>query len=199
MGLTAAAVPLFVVEPMPWQAPAPEAFDGLLLTSANASRHGGGQLGRYRDLPVYAVGEATAAAAREAGLEVAGVGDGGVEQLLAWLPADLRLLHLCGEERLANPGPQEVTAVPVYRSVAIARPAGLDRLSGGVALVHSPRAGRRLAELVNGRNEVAVAAISQAAGDACGPGWASIRAASVPSDAALLSLAVRLCQELDPK
>ena len=67
-GLDAVAVPLFEVDPMAWEAPDPFGFDGLLLTSANALRHGGDRLQSLRGLPVYAVGDATAEAAREAGL-----------------------------------------------------------------------------------------------------------------------------------
>src|SRR4051794_41196284 len=73
-GLDAFALPLFEVEPVAWEAPDPDRFDALLLTSANAVRHGGEQLVRLRELPVYAVGSATADAARRGGFEVASVG-----------------------------------------------------------------------------------------------------------------------------
>jgi uroporphyrinogen-III synthase len=199
MGLTATALPLFEIEPVPWQAPDPQAFDVLLLTSANAVRQAGPQLAQVRALPVYAVGKATAAAARAAGLEVVLCGDGGVRELLSDVPGTTRLLHLCGDDRTAAPGKAAISAVPVYRSVAIPCPVGLERLPGSVALVHSPRAGLRLGELVADRREIGIAAISIAAADACGSGWAVVEAASQPNDAALLSLAARLCQQLDPK
>ena len=64
LGLDAFAIPLFRVEPIAWTAPDAGQFEGLLLTSANAVRHGGDQLERLRGLPVYVVGEATAEAAR---------------------------------------------------------------------------------------------------------------------------------------
>src|SRR5437762_659646 len=99
-GLDAVAVPLFVVEPVGWRAPDPGAFEGLLLTSANAVRHGGEQVQTLRTLKVYAIGEATAKAARDAGFEIALVGDsGGVERLVGSIDPDLRLLHLCGADR----------------------------------------------------------------------------------------------------
>lgn len=199
LGLTATAVPLFVIEPLEWQAPATDAFDGLLLTSANAVRHAGAQLFGLRPLPVYAVGEATAAAARAAGLSVELTGGSGVEELLDQLPLQPRLLHLCGEDRTASTDGQAIVAVPVYRSAPVRRPLGLDRLPGAIALVHSPRAGRRLAELVADRKQVGIAAISAAAANACGAGWAAVESAACPNDAALLSLAARLCQQLDPK
>lgn len=199
MGLTATAVPLFEIEPVPWQAPDPQAFDGLLLTSANAVRQAGPQLAKVRALPVYAVGKATAGAARAAGLEVVLCGEGGLRELLAEVPGAPRLLHLCGDDRTATPDTTAISAVPVYRSMAIPRPVGLDQLAGSVALVHSPRAGQRLGELVADRQKIGIAAISIAAADACGFGWAAVEAASQPNDAALLSLAARLCQQLDPK
>ncbi|MBC7987264.1 MAG: uroporphyrinogen-III synthase, partial [Sphingomonadaceae bacterium] len=58
--------PLFAIAPLAWAPRDPAAFDALLLTSANAVSHGGKALGKYRELPVYAVGAATAAAARAA-------------------------------------------------------------------------------------------------------------------------------------
>jgi uroporphyrinogen-III synthase len=48
--------------------PAAEDFEAVLFTSANAPRHGGDGLAPFRALPCYAVGEATALAAAEAGL-----------------------------------------------------------------------------------------------------------------------------------
>jgi uroporphyrinogen-III synthase len=81
-GLHAVAVPLFEIEPVAWDAPEAGGFDGLLLTSANAVRSAGEQLEELRGLPVYAVGEATAGAAREAGFEVASTGDTDIRRLL---------------------------------------------------------------------------------------------------------------------
>ena len=195
-GLDAVAVPLFEVEPVAWDAPDAAPFDGLLLTSANAVRHGGPGLQRFRELPAYAVGAATADAAREAGFEIAAIGDTGVDALLAAIPADLRLLHLCGEDRRApaNPG-QQITSVPVYRATDNPDP-DLSRAEGTVVLVHSPRAGRRLAELVADRGAIAVAAISAAAAEAVGDGWERVEVAQQPSDDALLALAARLCNKL---
>ena len=197
-GLDAFAVPLFAVEPLDWTAPDPGAFDGLLLTSANAVRHAGPELRTLSTLPVHAVGAATAQAAIAAGLTVATVGAGGVEELLRQLPPELHLLHLCGEHRrIAEAGQGRLT--PVYRSAVIARPGGLLQLEGAVALVHSPRAGQRLAELARRREQIAVAAISAAAAEACGGGWQEIGVAQRPNDDAMLSLAASLCKHPDPE
>ena len=75
-GFDAVRLPLFAVEPLAWTAPDPGEYDALLLTSANAVRHAGTALDRLRGVPVVAVGQATANAARAAGLTVAITGDG---------------------------------------------------------------------------------------------------------------------------
>jgi uroporphyrinogen-III synthase len=198
IGLDAFAMPLFEVEPIAWNVPEAHQFDALLLTSANAARHGGAGMERLRDLPVYTVGEATAAAARDAGFEIAGEGTSGVEQLLAMIPSEARLLHLCGEHRTAILA-ERITAIPVYRARELPPPVDLHAIVGQVVAVHSPRAGRRLAELVDqagiNRATIRIAAISEAAAAAAGGGWASREAAGAPHEAALLALAARLCDK----
>ena len=197
-GLDAVAMPLFAVEPVAWEAPDGASFDGLLLTSANAVRHGGEQLAGLRGLPVYAVGSATAEAAREAGFDIASSGDAGVERLLGSLEPTLKLLHLCGADRHEPDGHrQHITEVVAYRSQPIG---GVDvaSLRDGIALVHSPRAGQRLAELVDDRTALAIAAISPAAADGAGAGWRRIHVAERPTDDALLALAARLCNKPGP-
>ena len=198
-GLDAVAVPLFEVDPMAWEAPDPFGFDGLLLTSANALRHGGDRLQSLRGLPVYAVGDATAEAAREAGFDIAASGDAGVDRLLGSIEPDLRLLHLCGADRREPEGvAQTIVPITIYRAGVIEAP-DFSVAAGSVALVHSPRAGRRFAELVDDRHAVAIGAISEAAAEAVGEGWRSVDIADTPSDAALLALAARLCNKPEPK
>jgi len=194
IGIDAFAMPLFAVEPVAWAVPDPREFDALLLTSANAVRQGGEGLAQLRGLPVYAVGEATAATAREAGFEVAGTGDAGVDALLSSIPGRVRLLHLCGEHRTAA---AVANAVPVYRSVELPTPDDLGQIEGQTVAVHSPRAGQRMAELVDragiDRATIRIAAISEAVALATGEGWAMREAAETPTEAALLALAARLC------
>jgi uroporphyrinogen-III synthase len=198
-GLDAVAVPLFIVEPVRWEPPEAGGFDGLLLTSANAVRCAGEQLQELRGLEAYAVGEATAAAARDAGFGIGATGDSGVDRLLGSIPADLKLLHLCGAHRhKPSQARQEITTLTVYRSQAIEAP-DVSQVRGSVALVHSPRAGRRLGELVADRGSTAIAAISDAAASATGAGWESVDVADQPSDEALLALALRLCNKPDPQ
>ena len=199
LGLDSFAVPLFAIEPVDWEAPEAASFDGLLLTSANALRAGGEQLQALRGLKVYAVGGATADAAREEGFDIAATGDAGVDRLLDSIDAGLRLLHPCGADRHAPlHARQDVEPITVYWATPIESP-DLSGAPGSVALVHSTRAGRRLAELVGDRSAIAIAAISPAAAAAVGQGWKSVEAADRPSDEALLALAARLCTKPQPK
>ena len=195
LGLNAIAIPLFKIEPIPWTKAEGAECEALLLTSANAVRHGGDELEKLSDLPAYVVGEATAEAARTAGFRIAAVGDAGVDQLLSMIPADLKLLHLCGEDRKAPfDARQAITPIAVYRSIEIPEPE-LGTATKRVALIHSPRAGRRFAELIGPRSGIAIAAISPAAAAAVGDGWDAVETASAPTDDALLALAARLCNK----
>lgn len=198
IGLDAVSVPLFGIEPVEWEAPDAASFDALLLTSANAVLHGGDRLAAYRGLEAYAVGEATAQAARDAGFDLAGTGDSGVERLLGSIKPGLRLLHLAGEDRrVTGRASQEIVAVTVYRALELPPPGGLAELDGQVAAIHSPRAAKRLAVLVEAgrRSHISLACISDCAAAAAGDGWEAKQGASGPNDEALLELAARLCEK----
>ena len=193
-GLEARQVPLFAVVPVYWTPPNPTGFDGLLLTSANAVRHGGAALDLFRRLPVVAVGAATAAGASEAGFAVAVTGGEDARAVVAEARdrGFARLLHLAGRERA--PTQDGVEAVTVYASEAVPVPADVARsFEDALVLVHSARAATRLAELVDGagadRSRIALVAISRAVGDAAGTGWASIAIAPEPSDSAVVAMA----------
>lgn len=191
-GIEAVAIPLFEIAPVDWVAPDAGDYDALLLTSASAVRHGGGQIDALRALPTYCVGAATAEAARDAGFAVAGTGVADAAALVERVPQGLRLLHLTGRNHRSIPGG---TSIPVYDSAPIDPPPSLKLLPGNVAMVHSPRAGARLAELVEQRGDISIAAISAAAAAACGGGWHEVAAIAAPGDGALLALAAALCQK----
>ena len=196
MGLDAVATPLFEVEPLDWDVPEASGFDGVLLTSANALRHGGDGLQALRGLKAYAVGDATAQAAREAGFDVAATGDAGVERLLGSLEPDLRLVHLCGADHRGTEGArQAITPLAVYCSKAVD---DVRLPEAEVALIHSPRAGANFAELAQDKSRIAIVAISRPAADAAGDGWRAVEVAKQPTDVALLALAVRLCNKPRP-
>jgi uroporphyrinogen-III synthase len=199
LGLDAIAIPLFEIEPVPWTPPDPSAFDALLLTSANAVRHAGEGLELLTTLQVHAVGQATADAARNAGFAIAAVGDGGVDDLLSVIDPETRLLHLSGEDRRDPTVARKITSIPVYRSIALAAPAGLEQAEHAVVLIHSARAGLRFQKLAQqlrlDRRLIAIAAISKSSALAAGDSWSAIEVAERPSDDALLALALRLCDK----
>lgn len=67
LGLSALVTPIFHIVPLPWAAPPAADYQALVFTSAHAPRQAGPALADYRTLPCYAVGEASAEAARLAG------------------------------------------------------------------------------------------------------------------------------------
>jgi uroporphyrinogen-III synthase len=199
LGLDAFSVPLFEIEPVAWSPPDPEDFDGLLLTSANTVRHAGEQIKTLTGLPVYAVGGATAEAARDAGFEIALAGPAGVDRLLGLVPPGLRLLHPCGEYRRMPSDPShEITPLVVQAAKPVGRP-DLSAARNVVAMIHSPRAGTRFGELVGERRSILIAAISEAAANAVGTGWAAVEVADYLNDYGLLALAARLCDKPLPE
>jgi len=196
LGLTAIRLPLFEVRAIDWTPPDVTRFDALLLTSANAPRHAGPALAGLGSLPVHAVGDATAAVARDAGLKVVAVGDRDGAALVAAAAASgvRRGLLLGGRDRALARDPIIAEAIAVYASEQLAIPVeALEQLVGSVVLVHSPRAARRVADLVDragiDRRTMRLAAISAAAADAAGGDWERIAAAASPDDAALIALA----------
>jgi uroporphyrinogen-III synthase len=198
LGLTATAVPLFTIIPLAWAAPDPAAHDALMLTSANALRHGGDALARYRHLPVYAVGEATAAAARAAGFADIRTGTGDAADLLDLMAAQgvRRPLHLAGREhRDAGHAALTISRRLVYAAdpVEALPAAGRDALAAGaVALLHSARAAAVFQGFMKEHGAIRIAAISPAVAEAAGSGWRAVAVASSPDDAALLKAAAEL-------
>lgn len=190
LGIEVARWPLFAIEPVAWTPPDPARHDALLLTSANAVRHAGPGLHTFAGLPVLAVGTATAAAARTAGLTVALTGDTDAAALVAAARAGgwVRLLHLAGRDRHEVVG---LTTITVHRSEPV--PVAADRIAGWVgtvALLHSPRAARRFAALVDDpalRATIDLAALSPAVAIAAGSGWRAIVTAAAPRDDLLVA------------
>ncbi len=194
-------LPLFAPQPMAWNPPDPADFDALLLTSANGVRMAGAGLDRYRGLPAYAVGEATAQALRETSFAdvIAGSGDGNAIASRLRVDRRQRVLHLAG----TTVAPMDISGlsvsrIPVY-SMASLTPdlAPLEQAgSDAILLVHSLRAGERLSALLPSarRSGLHVVAISPTALAACGKGWASSHSVPRPNDDEMLALARRLCE-----
>ena len=185
-----------------WDCPDPAAFDGLLIGSANAFVHGGAQLARLTGKPVYAVGEATAAAARAAGFRVAMVGSGGLQAVLDAIPGPRHLLRIAGEEHVPLTPPAGVSfeTVIAYRSIGLPLDPAAPLLASGEALVllHSAATASHFAaecdRLGLPRARIALAVLGPRIAAAAGPGWAALHCASRPDEAALLEMASQLCQ-----
>lgn len=195
-GLTAIRLPLFAVRALDWTAPDPAGFDALILTSANTPRLAGPDLDIFAHLPVFAVGPATAAAARAHGLTVSETGERDGADLVATMATRgfSRALLLAGREHVLHDGGIVARSIAVYAADPLpVDPKATDMLAGSVALLHSARAARRFADIAGaGRASIRLAAISPTVADAAGPGWADIAAAPLPGDDALIALARRL-------
>jgi uroporphyrinogen-III synthase len=196
------AAPLFTIAGVAWEAPDPAAHDALMLTSAQAMRQARPQLYLYRALPVYAVGEATAVAAMEAGFADVRVGSADAALLVTMMVRDgvKHPLHLAGREhRVLDAAPIPIARRIVYAADPVPELPAAARAAIGnraVALIHSARAGMVFAELLGKAGidpaTVRVAAIGTAAG--AGP-WARVEIAETPADSALLAAAARLCEK----
>lgn len=185
-----------VVQPVLEVRPAPAKLDlegvGLIaFTSANGVSAFAALTPR-RDLPVFAVGDATAAAARAAGFTEVRSAAGDVAALAAALAAAPRagaVLHAAGRPRagdLAASG-VPVRTVELYETVplAIIPPAEIDAV-----LVHSPHAGRTLAA-AGGRLPLVLAISEAAAATLRAISVQAIRIAARPDETALLALLPR--------
>jgi uroporphyrinogen-III synthase len=153
--------PLLTIEPIRCASLNLDGVQAIVLTSANAVPALDGTI---TPLPVFVVGEATAAAARRAGLSDLRVAAGDASSLARMIreqcrPAGGALLHLCGAE--VRPGLAEQLAAagfalrrqPVYRAVAASTlsPGVIEALRREVidaVLLFSPRTAAIFAELV---------------------------------------------------
>lgn len=194
-GRTAIRLPLFAAAPVAWDVPDPGDFDALILTSANAVRHGGAGLQSLIGLPVHAVGRVTGEAARRFGFHVVTNGDSGAAGLLERVEAaDVRrALHLAGRQRTIAAGGIVAEVLTVYASEPL--PIALEdaaRLGGSVALVQSARAARRLGEIADDRGTIALVAVSEAVAEAAGSGWERIVVTHEPSTEAMIDAALAL-------
>jgi uroporphyrinogen-III synthase len=199
LGLAVERCPFFEIAPIAWSAPDIAGFDGILLTSANAVQFGGISLDALRSIPAYCVGEATAAAAKRAKLDIAAVGHSNVEALLGGLPV-LNLLHLCGLAVTEAPtGSVRIVRLPVYDSKQLDAGPLNERLADRdlVVALHSPRAAETLAALAIDRSRIAIAAISRATAECAGTGWKAVAIADKPRDEEILAAAARLLATQD--
>lgn len=203
LGLAITGQPLSAIRPLSWECPDPARFDGLLIGSANAILHGGENLARLTAKPVFAVGEATAAAARGAGFTVAMTGSGGLQGVLDAIAAPCHLLRIAGEEHVPLSPPDGVTfdEVIAYRSETLPLDPAAPLLASGEALVllHSAATASHFADecdrLGLPRARITLVALGPRIAAAAGEGWAAVHTAARPDEGTLLQLAFDLCQQ----
>lgn len=169
-------------------------IQALAFTSRNAVKVFAGRSGQP-SVPVFAVGDATAAAAREAGFDDVQSAGGDLHALAALIRAEgagLSILHPCAAEPAGDLAAlvgdaARITALAVYEAVetGAAAPDPWDAV-----LIHSPRAGQVLAaclaaDRIGGR--IAVAISEAAARPLTVAGLAEVRIAAAPTEDALLA------------
>jgi uroporphyrinogen-III synthase len=206
LGLAITGHALSEIRPVAWDCPDPDGIDGLLIGSANAILHGGENLARLTDKPVYAVGETTAAAARAAGFTIAMTGSGGLQGVLDAIAAPCHLLRIAGEEHVPLTAPPGVSFAEViaYRSAMLPLDPLAPLLASGqgtatpLVLLHSAATAAHFAaecdRLGIARAAVRLAALGPRIAAAAGEGWAAVHTAARPDEAALMQLAFDLCR-----
>jgi uroporphyrinogen-III synthase len=202
--LDAYLIPLFEARALDWTVENDDQYDRLLLTSAQAPRLAGDGLNRFSHLPCFAVGDATAAAAREVGLNVVRVGNSDGQQLLDTMTSNegtgkKRILWLSGRERTAlNSGSAPMDVIACYAVDPIAPPPLWHQLvaAPAVLMAYSKRAAVHMAALTDGRrDQLTLLAISAAVAEAAGEGWGGCFTATQPDDTSMLALACALCHK----
>lgn len=207
-GFRGIVAPCLTAEPMPDEALDLEGVAALALTSANGAAALAART-RRRDLPVFAVGEATAAAARKAGFASVTVSGGDAAALADLIAARLdpaagAILHAAAEEAAADLAALlpafAVRRAVLYRMVpAAALPAealaALDADGLAAVLFYSARTVAAFGVLVSAAHRTARLAplaalcLSPAIAEtARALPFGSVAAAAVPEEAALLDL-----------
>ena len=184
--------PVLAVRPIIQPAPDLSAIAALAFTSPNGVAVFA-DLTPERDLPVFVVGDATAERARQAGFSRVTSASGALSDL-AWLiaaEAPGRVLipgarEPAGDIDALLNGAVETVVLPVYEATETrARPpAAFDAV-----LAHSPRAAMAVAGMLGrkgGAGRLAVAISAAAAAPLAAAGFAEIRTAGEPTDAAVL-------------
>ncbi|MBZ6377556.1 hypothetical protein B5C34_04320 [Pacificimonas flava] len=194
--------PLLQIEPVRWTLPA-KAVQAAAATSANAFR--GGVPAELKRLPLYAVGAATAEAARLAGFRHVDESAGDAASLFARLRAEApgRLLYLSGET-VSRPMPHDILhdRVVTYRAAArrLDRDAEEQLRTGTIdmALCYSARTlahfAKECARLGIQRESLSLALLGKGdPGDL--EGWRALHRPGAPTEDALFAAAHLLCED----
>ena len=172
MGWEPVVVPLLEVRAINGamnSAPAPDEIACLALTSPNTIDTIRGDLAAYRDVPTFAVGDATAECARNAGLTNVQSAKGDIQALARLIASQIKggTVFAPGAQEPAGDLPAllptlKVIRLAVYETVPTDAdaPDAIDAI-----LIHSPRAARLLAKQMQGQSgtNARVVTISKAA------------------------------------
>lgn len=197
LGFTPLVTPLLTLAPLPGAldaAPSPDAVAVLALTSPNGVEAFAPLIPRFRDHPVFAVGDATAEAARAAGFADVRSASGDIHALARLIAAE------APPGPLLAPGAREpagdlpallpdrpVQRLPIYAAFETHAPAPKPF---DAVMLHSPRAARALAaDLPRAASSDRIAiCISEAAATPLHPfDFAEIRIAATPDEPGMLS------------
>ncbi len=180
--------PLLAIERIAQPAPDLTGVAALAFTSRNGVE-AFTALSDERELPVFTVGDATAAAARAAGFASVRSAAGSLGDLARLLAAEATgpVLEPVAREPSGDlpallAGRVEVRALPIYRAVETGAPAPA---AFDAVLVHSPRAGCAVAFLGPFAGQVAVVISEATAAPLIATAGLTIRIAARPDEAAL--------------
>ena len=202
--------PLLRVRPIPGAALDLDGVGALAFTSANGVAAFVDR-SAARGLPVFAVGDATAAAARAAGFAEVRSAEGDVAalaRLILKLRPPAPILHVAPRERSGDLAGTLTAQGVACRTAELYESAVADRLPAAAAealeaaaidavLVHSPKAAAAVARLIDSAEEgVAVFALSLACAEPLErAGFRAIAVAAAPTEAALLALLEPLARD----
>ncbi len=208
-GIETLIAPVLQIEPL--SAEPPEIADGetVLLTSANGAR-ALARASERRDCRVLAVGDATAAAAREAGFSdvTSAARDSDALTRLAIDSAGAEkgsVLHITGSHVAGDMEGSLTAAGLSYRRLALYEARAAERLPAAVeealsargldgAILYSPRSAAVLGELLaktglgDARQDMVAYCLSAAVAKAAGDGWRRVAVADSPDTDALLAM-----------
>jgi uroporphyrinogen-III synthase len=131
--------PVLQIEPIADADLGPPVWQAVVMTSANAARAIAAhpRLAELRALPVFAVGQNTAQAAREAGFADVGSADGDANDLARLVagrfPGHATLVHLAGRDRAGDPAADLARLGVELRIVEIYRARAAERLAAEIA------------------------------------------------------------------
>jgi uroporphyrinogen-III synthase len=220
LGIEGVPCPLLVHETLDVGLPDPKGFAALAVTSANALRalDERGVLSRYLDLPLYAVGDRTAATARELGFADVTSAHGAfadLAELLVHAPVAGPIFYPAARDMSADLGKslapfgRMVITAEVYAMNPVTElPAGLaERLGGEIeaALFYSKRTAQTFVRLVERgfdkptRARFGVLCLSEAvAAPLLDAHFVRVGLADHPSEEAMMGLALSFARDQNP-